>query len=256
MKKMMVFVLTFIFAFSCFVCHAEDLSFMTLEELTVRRQELINELTQINSLRGSMIRQQAEEGIVSEEALGKIIDLFPDEELAKIIRDKCAKFSIEQSVSKRDLEKIKIIQVYGVKIHDLTGIGYLTNLTHLNLVDYFDGIVLPDELQKCKALEAILIFENKNLTVLPDWIGTLENLQKLELANTSIAKLPDSICNLSNLEELYDRGNKLLTSLPDNIGNLISLKKLNISETGISSLPDSIWNLQLTSLDMSGTSIR
>ena len=55
------------------------------------------------------------------------------------------------------------------------------------------------------------------LTSLPDSIGDLRNLQKLDLSgNNGLTSLPDSICNLRNLELLYLSENNL-TSLPDSL---------------------------------------
>lgn len=255
MKKTMVFVLTLIFAFSCFACHAQDLSSMTLEELTARRQELINELTQINSLRGSMIRQQVEEGIVPEEALGKIIDLFPDETLAIIIRDQCGKISIEQPVTQADLDRVEMLTCIYDDIHDFTGIRYLRNMWYFHTNEHYSG-VFPEELRYCLSLRSLYLKYNPNITVIPDWIGELVNLETIDFYKDNILQLPDSICNLTKLKLLDVSWNEGLAALPANMGNLSNLQNLDISHTAITELPDSIWNLQLSSFYKTGTSIR
>ena len=255
MKKTMAVMLVISLVSICILCAAEDLSAMSIDELTVRRQELIDELTQVNSLRGSMIRQQVEEGVVPEVALGKIVDLFPDEEFAKIVRDECGKFSIEQPVTQADLDRVKYPSLYSAEIHDLTGIGLLRNLKSIDVGSHYDG-PFPADLRNCKSLEYLSMVFNPNIIEIPDWIGELSMLHTLILHDNGITSLPDSICDLMNLEYLYVGSNKSLAALPSNIGNLVNLKELSIQNTAISSLPDSIWNLQLSKLDMSGISIR
>ena len=255
MKKTVTFVLSILFVVFCSLCYAEDLTSMTLDELTVRRQELIEELTQVNVLRGSMIRQQAENNIVTDDLLGKIIDLFPDEELAKIIRDKCGKFSVEQTVAQEDLNKIEMLNCLYADVRDLTGVRYLSNLKYFYIDTPYDG-AFPEELRYCHALAQITITDCKSITDIPEWIGELTELKRIDLYNNGLIQLPDSICNLEKLEYLDLHGNKGLVCLPDNIGNLTKLDKLYISGTAITALPDSIWNLTLSHLDMSGLPIR
>ncbi len=255
MKKAFVLFIALLCAFTVMIAAAEDLSALTLEELTARRQQLIDELTQVNALRGSMIRQQELDGETSEESLGKIIDLFPDEQLAVIVRDKCAKFSIEQPVTASDLEKVTSLDLYWLNDVNLDGIELLTNLQYLQLSYRYKGD-FPEGIKSCKNLETINMSGCENVTRIPEWIGQLSKLQNITMQSCGLTSIPDSICDLQNLRYLYLNGNKAISALPENIGNLVNLKELSIADTAISSLPDSIWNLQLNKLDMSGTSIR
>lgn len=253
MKKLLALVLVLICLLA--VASAEDLSALSLEELTAKRQALIEELTQVNAVRGNLIRQQVEEGTGTDESLGRIIDLFPDENLAIVIREGCAKFSIEQTVTQADLDKITIISERLSDIHDLTGIGLLRNLEYIGLDDNYDG-PFPEEIRNCPALRTIWIVNNEHITELPEWIGELTNLEIIDLYRDNITRLPDSLCTLPKLEELDVHNNSALTSLPQNIGNCSTLKRLYISYTGISELPASLYNLELTVLKMEGTSIK
>jgi hypothetical protein len=66
------------------------------------------------------------------------------------------------------------------------------------------------------------------LKFLPNRIGNLHNLKKIDLSHNKIQFLPEEICNLHGLEELNIFGNNL-KSLPKNLTNLKNLKKLNLS---------------------------
>lgn len=73
-----------------------------------------------------------------------------------------------------------------------------------------------------------LNFDGYQLNFLPDEVGLLKNLRKLELGNCVLKKLPSSIGNLTKLQELNLVGNALNT-LPDtlvNCSNLFSITGL------------------------------
>ena len=80
------------------------------------------------------------------------------------------------------------------------------------------------------------------LTTLPESIGNLKSLQKLDLDWNELTTLPESIWNLKSLEILILSKNKLRT-LPELIGNLSSLEKLNLEDNQLTTLPESIGNL-------------
>ena len=143
MKKTIAVIIALVCMLSVFSAHAEDYTSMTLDELTEKRQELMDELTQINAVRGSLIRQQVNAGVTADETLGKIIDIFPDEELAIMIRDSCGKISIEQPVTQSDLDRVDMLTCVFNDIHDFTGIRYLRNLWYFHTDDHYDG-VFPD----------------------------------------------------------------------------------------------------------------
>lgn len=275
MKKFICILLALWFMLFCAL--AEDYSAMNTEALEEKRRELYSEITKINMILGQRIKEEST--VNSDEALGKIIDLFPDEALAKLVRDEVAKFSIEQTVTEKDLEKVETIWGTDEHINDLTGIGLLKNLKKLSLFGKYDGETLPEEMKNCRNLKYLTLSGNDNLKEIPKWIGELHELKSLELGFLTISSIPESIGNLQKLEELrllYCENLKALpdsigncislktlilsdtsiSSLPSSIGNCVSLKTLDISDTKINSLPDSIWSLTLEKIDMSGTAIR
>ena len=87
----------------------------------------------------------------------------------------------------------------------------------------------------------------KTLTALPDEIGNITSLKKLEVVSNKLTSLPTTIGGLTSLEELYlgngsGQGNEL-TGLPSEIGNLSSLKILDVRQNRLSTLPTEIGNL-------------
>lgn len=224
----------------------------TLDELTSQRDSLLIQLTGINEQIAQIRKTESPAG-----SIGRICDIFPDEGMAITVRDACGKFSIEQEVTAEDLAKVKSVDpAYGLKIHDLTGIGYLTELVSLS-IDWEQGEFeeFPDEMKNCLQLSNIIV-DSSRLNKLPDWIGELTELWIIDIRGNAVSVIPDSLCNLTKLYKLDISYNKAISELPKNIGNLSSLKELNISNTGITSLPESIYALDLNEINMDNLPIK
>lgn len=119
---------------------------------------------------------------------------------------------------------------------------------------------LPDSIGQLPNLIKLDLQFN-NLESLPESIGNLSNLQVLNLFNNSLTSLPNSIGNLTKLQRLI-LGFNQLTSLPESFGKLSSLKVLELTYNELKSLPESIgqlsnlqklglFNTKLTSLPQS-----
>ena len=94
-----------------------------------------------------------------------------------------------------------------------------------------------------------------NLTVLPDSIGNLKQLIKLDLNGSNfLKKLPKEIGNLTELKQFDLAKCVALTELPDSIGKLTQLTFLGLSDcVSLINLPDSIGNLtNLEALSLNG----
>ena len=141
--------------------------------------------------------------------------------MARHIRDSIGAFSTSDKATQEKLDSIKNLSFdRNDDVGSLEGIQYLSNLESLNC------------------------FGQNNLSEIPDTIGNLKNLKRIDIYESPITMLPDSICNLLNLTHIsIERTNVI--SLPDDIGNLTSLEYLNISYTKITELPDSIYTLEL-----------
>lgn len=91
---------------------------------------------------------------------------------------------------------------------------------------------------------------------LPEGISTLVNLKTLALGYTKVASLPQDMGNLPNLEKLDLSNCSKLISLGDHLGQLPKLTSLNLAYcTKLITLPDNIGQLQnLTTLNINGCS--
>lgn len=200
-----------------------DLTYQELLELQGIVENRIAELASTNDV----------QDIDPNTTLGNISELFPDEQLAMIVRDQTGKLSIAQSVTQAELDKITRIEQYWneeqTSIKDLTGIGYLRNLKYLYIWGNFKykGTELPDDFYTLVNLEELAL-PSSNLTVLSDKIGDLASLRLLNLYNTP------------------------LTLLPDTVGNLTNLKKLYINKTNIKQLPESLYSLEFEEVKLPG----
>ncbi|XP_074327556.1 uncharacterized protein LOC141665472 [Apium graveolens] len=78
---------------------------------------------------------------------------------------------------------------------------------------------------------------------LPEQLGDMKALKKIDASSTSIEKLPDSVTHLMELVELNLEDCKKLSELPEQFGELKGLKKLYVGNTAIEQLPDSFGGL-------------
>nr|XP_017236071.1 PREDICTED: TMV resistance protein N-like isoform X1 [Daucus carota subsp. sativus] len=164
------------------------------------------------------------------------------------------------------------------EVHE--SIGSLARLVSLNLEGCLSLRSLPIELGNIKSLKELNASETR-FPKLPDSIGNLSKLVKLELIrdcereleslpNTicnlielkvlkvTVKALPDSICNLRSLEILDIESSDTLERLPDQLWKLTSLLELNASITSLEKVPDiesSQTSLPLTKLDLSYSAI-
>ena len=111
-------------------------------------------------------------------------------------------------------------ETFGIKIEG-------DNVVELGL--YFESLKsLPESIGNLKSLQKLDLSYNK-LTTLPESIGNLSSLQTLDLHYNEFTILPESIIQLEYLQELDLRGNQLMT-LPESISNLKSLINLKLHE--------------------------
>ena len=168
-----------------------------------------------------------------------------------------------------DFESLKHLNLsYTKLLRELPDeIGRLTNLERLDLVDSRIA-ELPNTLPKLKSLKCLNLRGCEELMVLPSSIGELTNLEELDLDSTTkvkwlpeeigrlcklnrlnlsysnISSLPISMGKLKSLEELNLSSTKHLETIPDDICNLLNLHRLNLSYSNISSIPDKIGQLK------------
>ena len=113
---------------------------------------------------------------------------------------------------------------------------------------------LPESIGKLQSLLRLNLNYN-NLTNLPESIGNLQNLQGLYLNNNHLTSLPETIGDLQNLQSLSLRND--LASLPVSIGDLQSLRSLDLGYNLLTSVPESIGYLQnLTGLALNTNKLK
>lgn len=89
---------------------------------------------------------------------------------------------------------------------------------------------------------------------LPASIGSLVNLEELDLSQNSLVTIPD-LSQLTKLKKLNLGYNKI-NELPDFFASLISLEELSLANNGIVTLPPSFGKLKaLKSLDLKGNQL-
>jgi Leucine-rich repeat (LRR) protein len=106
-----------------------------------------------------------------------------------------------------------------------------------------DGVVYDNENLPLDYKTPSLEVKGKSLSEVPECIGNLDKLEKLDISYNQLTALPESIGNLYRLKELKLNLNRL-NALPKSFGNLISLEELLLNSNELTSLPNSIGNLK------------
>ncbi|XP_062002458.1 probable disease resistance protein At5g66900 isoform X2 [Rosa rugosa] len=120
------------------------------------------------------------------------------------------------------------------------------NLVEMN-IDYCNDLVeLPADLCDLIQLKKLSVTNSHKLSVLPEDIGNLVNLQLLRLrCCTDLSELPGSIRNLKNLNLLDISNCFSIKELPEDIGEMCSLEKLNMRQCSrLNELPSSVVDLE------------
>ena len=130
----------------------------------------------------------------------------------------------------------------------------LEELSHLEILIFSDKTLteIPSWVRKLPRLSRLYVDDCPSLTLIPDWIGQLTNLDVLALRNNRLEVLPDTLGKLVKLDSLF-LGRNQLRRVPDSIGNLSRLKTLQLAGNRLEQLPASIGKLtRLTELNVEG----
>ncbi|XP_057808905.1 MDIS1-interacting receptor like kinase 2-like [Salvia miltiorrhiza] len=138
-------------------------------------------------------------------------------------------------------------------------IGYLSNLTYLNLSDNPLNSELPVSLANLTELQILDISHNDHMSygiygAIPPEIGSLSKLAHLNLSYNELnTHLPLSLANLTNLHVLDLSYNSIVGVIPPEIGSLSKLTYLKLCHNPLNGeLPVSLANLtELQILDIS-----
>lgn len=127
----------------------------------------------------------------------------------------------------------------------------IENLLQLDtlFLDGNDIYKIPEEIGSLSKLKYLGLraysknFTGRRISILPNSIGKLSNLEKLDVANQNLTGLPQSVENLKKLKSL-DLSDNLFTSFPNVISSLTSLESINFQSNSVSGiLPLSFSNL-------------
>ncbi|XP_042482163.1 uncharacterized protein LOC122062600 [Macadamia integrifolia] len=104
---------------------------------------------------------------------------------------------------------------------------------------------LPDSISRMSSLKELILDSCRSFKKLPESIGDLKSLVKLDLRHTQIEELPDSISRMSSLKELILLYCESLKKLGDGVGVLEKLEKLDLTGcTELVKLPRSMGGMR------------
>jgi internalin A len=110
-------------------------------------------------------------------------------------------------------------------------------------------VSVPEWLGNLTTLTRLDLSRNQ-LTSVPEWLGNLTTLSTLDLSRNRLASLPESLGDLTALTTL-DLSRNQLTSVPESLGSLAALTTLDLSISRLMSVPGSLGNLTaLTGLNL------
>ena len=138
---------------------------------------------------------------------GDIEDYLPYERLYKIITSNELQTLIQDAKSNH----WQTLDLHRCGLESIP--DELMDLPDLRFLDVGNGLWINDLIYELKHEQYIGMPKNI-FSHLPNSIGSLSNLQMLNLNNTKISKLPDSISSLSNLQRLDLSGTPLFSTLP------------------------------------------
>lgn len=154
----------------------------------------------------------------------------------------------------KSLQQLVHLHLRGNPITNIpTALGDLPCLEDLDL-SMCEITKLPDDMSIFKQVKHLRITDNKFDCEIPESIGTLTNLEVLELGTLNRAfqpslpglkgPIPESIGNLTNLEILNLSWNLLTGEIPASLGNLVNLEQLVINANRlVGKVPESVMQL-------------
>lgn len=159
----------------------------------------------------------------------------------------------------------ELCSVYSLKILDLgknfvikipKEIKFLTNLTDLSLYDNEELKVFPKYLLNVVSLRKLNLESTNMESGIPEMITMLSNLVDLNIRDNDILFLPDNIGDLTNLEKLNLKLNKL-KYIPKSITKLVNLTDLDLGVALRCEVPEYLFKLTtLRKLDIMRNNIK
>ena len=103
----------------------------------------------------------------------------------------------------------------------------IVSVVHVDLSGRKTLLEVPEDVRRFKEHVWELKVQSEALVALPEWLGELGKLQKLDLSHcNSLSALPESMGRLTGLQELRVSACYRLTALPESMGRLRGLQEL------------------------------
>ncbi|EDN8189261.1 LPXTG cell wall anchor domain-containing protein [Listeria monocytogenes] len=173
-----------------------------------------------------------------------INEVFPDENLANIMKKKLAKTSVTSDVSQTELDSVVKLTAESKNIASLEGVQYLNNLKTLWISD--NKITDINQLSGLTKLNDLDLSTNQVSDI--NAVSNLSNLDFLYLNDNNVTNL-NPVANLSKMSELEMSNNKL-TDISA-VADLTNLNELILSGNTISEINaiQGLTNLDYLELD-------
>jgi hypothetical protein len=221
--------------------HFEDNQFMDANDKRINVNKFLQENKELKSyfkhylVNTALPRRRSKNLTVRHmDEINYLLELGFGDEIIKILKETKTE-SIDFSGHVIDSEYLENIgEVTSIKRMDLSE----CKLTHL-----------PESIKHLKDLKYFKFRNNPLITVIPDWISELTNLETLDCAGCGLLEIGDISGNI-NLKDVVVDFNKNLKSLPKNIGKLTKLARLTAASCDIRSVDDDIINCPLYLLDI------
>ena len=123
------------------------------------------------------------------------------------------------------------------------------NVRRLILKDNYLSGAIPESLGNLTHLNRINVQYN-NITSIPNSISNLSGINVLILDHNDLTSIPASISGLVNLGQLSIQNNQI-QSLPDSIGDLHSLRRFLFNDNYVTNLPDTLTRDNIPYMDSS-----
>jgi Leucine-rich repeat (LRR) protein len=147
------------------------------------------------------------------------------------------------------------LQYFSVWKNQLTGslpteIGNLFNLTDFIIADNQFSGTIPETISSWTSLRDFNISDNQFEDALPEAVLGFTNLSGLIINNNKFTSIPENIGQLSQLQKI-EAANNMITSIPGSVADLSALFRLDLNNNNLTSLPDfgempALWDLQLS----------
>lgn len=160
-------------------------------------------------------------------------EYFPDDVfrawvITTVLKDTSGETDIELTSEHIDAitDYSKELNLYNKGVEDITGIGYLVNLTGANF-GYNNITEIPEEIGNLTNMKSLNFFMNNISSIPEDCIGNMTNLWNLSFAFNAISEVPEDIFTLENLTNLALANNQI--SSVDGIEKLGKLTSFTIA---------------------------